>query len=115
LDKKLKIFDPCYSQSPPPADFTPPYGFLGLENSTATAESGPGLGFVLHISLFTFNRSIGLSLLTPYFFMQKSSPYRNHNKKCIERRKPRQKTTPPLWFYESIQKKQSMKKTQLCQ
>ncbi len=38
-DKNLKNFAPCYSQSPPPADFTPPYGFLGLEISTATAEN----------------------------------------------------------------------------
>jgi hypothetical protein len=42
-DKNLKNFALCYSQSPPPADFTPPYRFLGLEISTATAESWRGL------------------------------------------------------------------------
>jgi hypothetical protein len=43
--KNLKNFAPCYSQSPGPplTDFTPPYGFLGLEIATATAESGRGL------------------------------------------------------------------------
>jgi hypothetical protein len=35
------------------ADFTPPYGFLGLEISAATAESGWGFGFVYIIFLFT--------------------------------------------------------------
>jgi hypothetical protein len=39
LDKNPKTFAPCYSLSPPLADFTPSYGFLGLEISTATAES----------------------------------------------------------------------------
>jgi hypothetical protein len=29
--KNLKTFAPFYSWSPPPADFTPPYVFLGLE------------------------------------------------------------------------------------
>jgi hypothetical protein len=44
-DKNLKTFASCYSQSPPPADFTPPPpppGFLGFENATATAESRCG-------------------------------------------------------------------------
>jgi hypothetical protein len=48
-------------KSPPQADFTPPYGFLGLEISTATAESGWGLVFVYIISLFTY-----VSLITLY-------------------------------------------------
>jgi hypothetical protein len=39
LDKNPKTFAPCYSLPPPLADFTPYYGFLGLEISTATAES----------------------------------------------------------------------------
>ncbi len=56
-NKNLQTFAPCYSQSLPPADFTPPYGFLGLEIYTATAESGWGFGFVslclpLKIALF---------------------------------------------------------------
>ncbi len=44
--KKLKTFAPCYSQAPPPADFTHSYSSLGVEVSIATAESGRGLGFV---------------------------------------------------------------------
>jgi hypothetical protein len=60
----LKTFAPCHSQSPSPADFSPPYGFLGLDISNATAESGWRLGFVYIISLFTFERSIALSLIT---------------------------------------------------
>jgi hypothetical protein len=44
--KILRLFAPCYSQSPPQADFTPPNGFLGLEISIATAESRWGLGLV---------------------------------------------------------------------
>jgi hypothetical protein len=51
--------------TPPPADFTPPCGFLGLEISTATAEkSGWGYGFVYFISLFTFESSIVISRIT---------------------------------------------------
>ncbi len=30
---------PCYSQPPPPEDFTPPYGFLGLRFLQATKET----------------------------------------------------------------------------
>jgi hypothetical protein len=36
----------------------PPHGFLGLDITTATAESRLGLGFVYIISVFTFNSSI---------------------------------------------------------
>jgi hypothetical protein len=49
LEKNLKVFAPCFSQSPPPADFA---GFLELEISIATAESWWGLGFVFFISFF---------------------------------------------------------------
>ena len=44
----------------------PRYGFLELENSTATVESGWRLGFAYVISLFTFESSIVLSLITIY-------------------------------------------------
>ncbi len=44
--KNLKDFAPCYSQSPPPADFT---GFLGLEISIATAEIRWGLVFFISV------------------------------------------------------------------
>jgi hypothetical protein len=54
--KDLKTFAPCYSQSPPPAYFTPPFGLLGLEFSTGTTESRWGLGFVYIIFLFTFEK-----------------------------------------------------------
>jgi hypothetical protein len=50
-EKNLKTFAPCYSQSPQPAEFTPPYSFLVLEISTTTADSGWGLGIVYIISL----------------------------------------------------------------
>ncbi len=43
-----------------------PYGFLGLEISTAIAESRYGLGFVYITSLFTFEGCIALSLNTLY-------------------------------------------------
>jgi hypothetical protein len=54
-DKKLKTFAPCYSQSPPPADFTPNYGFMGFEISTPIAESRwvVGIDFV-YIYLFVY-------------------------------------------------------------
>jgi hypothetical protein len=64
--KNLKTFAPYYSQSPPPADFTPQYGFLGHEISTATTESTWWLGFVYIISLFIVERRIVLSLITLY-------------------------------------------------
>jgi hypothetical protein len=61
--KNLKTFAPYYSKSLPPADFNSPFSVvLGLEISTATAESKRGLGFVFIISLITFERSIVLSL-----------------------------------------------------
>ncbi len=66
-DKNLKTFAPFYLQSPPPAD--PRYGFLELENSTATDESGWRLGFAYVISLFTFESSIVLSLIKLYFYI----------------------------------------------
>jgi hypothetical protein len=65
-DKNPKTFAPCYSQSPPPEDFTPPYVFFYLGFLQATAESGRGLCFVYIISLFTFESSIDLSLITIY-------------------------------------------------
>jgi hypothetical protein len=50
---------PIYSQSLTTANFTPPYGFLGLEISTATAESGWGLGCV---DLFVRNELSNLKI-----------------------------------------------------
>jgi hypothetical protein len=38
FDKRLESFALCYSWSQLLADFTPSYGFLRLEFSTATAE-----------------------------------------------------------------------------
>jgi hypothetical protein len=51
-DKNLKTFTPCFSLSPPLEYLSPAYGFLGLEITKATDESGRGLGFVYIISLF---------------------------------------------------------------
>jgi hypothetical protein len=63
----LKTFAPCHSQSPSPADFSPPYGFLGLDISTATAESGWGLGFIYIISSFTFKITVALFFFLLHF------------------------------------------------
>jgi hypothetical protein len=51
---------------PSTTGFTPPYRFVGLEISTARAESewGSGLGFVYINSSFTFESCIVLSLIT---------------------------------------------------
>jgi hypothetical protein len=59
-DKNLETFASFDSKSSPPADF------LGLKISTATAESGWGLGFLYIISFFTFGSSIVLSPFTLY-------------------------------------------------
>jgi hypothetical protein len=72
LGKNLKTLSPCNSQSPSPADFNPPCGFLGLEISTATAESGC-LGFVYIISLLPFKSCIFLSLIPLYLYLKTSS------------------------------------------
>ncbi len=56
---RQKSFGPCYSQSPPPEDFTPHYGWT-WDFYTPTAKSGWGLGIVYVISLFTFESSIVL-------------------------------------------------------
>ncbi len=49
----------------------PSHGFLGPEISTPTAESRLGLCFVYIISLFTFQNSIVLSLITLYLYVYK--------------------------------------------
>jgi len=51
------------------AGFTPPFGFLGLETSTVTAEDRGLLGFVYNISLITFKSIIVLSRSTIYFLL----------------------------------------------
>ncbi len=90
-DKNLKTFAPCYSQSTRWYNSLP-YGFLGLEISTPTAESRWGLGFVYIISLFSLERSIVLSLITLYLYINTSFPHRNNNWKWgKERRKPNRK------------------------
>jgi hypothetical protein len=43
FDKRLESFALCYSQSLLLADFSPFYGFLRLEFSTATAEGWGGI------------------------------------------------------------------------
>jgi hypothetical protein len=60
---------------PPP----PRHGFLGLEISTATAESRWGLGFVYILSLFTFQSSIVISLITLFLNIFISFSHRNKN------------------------------------
>jgi hypothetical protein len=68
-----------YSQSPPPADFTPTYGFLGPEISTATAWSGWGLGIVYIISLSPLKVALLFSFITLYLFENTSLPLRDNN------------------------------------
>jgi hypothetical protein len=60
--------------SHPPADFTRPYSFLGLEICTPTAELRWRLGFVYIISMFTFESSIVLSDITLYLYINIFSP-----------------------------------------
>ncbi len=48
--------------------YYPPYGFLGLEISTSTAESSLGLGFVYIISLFSCSFSYFSLFMYKYIF-----------------------------------------------
>ncbi len=93
-DKNLKTFAPCYSKSPPPVTRwynALPYGFLGLEISTPIAESRRGLGFVYIISMFTLERSIVLSPITLYLYINTSFPHRNNNWKWEKERKRKER------------------------
>ncbi len=68
-DKNLKTFALNCSQSPLTANFTLPYGFLGVEISTATADvvgRGGGLGLFTFIPLFAYESNIVPSLITLY-------------------------------------------------
>jgi hypothetical protein len=85
-------------QSPPPADFTPPYGFLGLEISTATAESGCGLGFVYIIFLFTYERSIGFLLLHFIYIKIHLFPIKTTTRNASKGGKPDRKPYSPYGF-----------------
>ncbi len=76
-DKNRKTFAPRYSQSPQSVAFTPTFGFLGLEISTATAESRGGAWCFFYMKRHLFS-------------------VEKNNQKSIERRKTRQKTIPPL-------------------
>ncbi len=67
MEKNLYVFAPCYSQSPPPPDFT---GFIGLEISIATAESRWGLGFVFIISFLTFKVAVLFFYFTLYLYIK---------------------------------------------
>ncbi len=79
--------------------------FLYFEICIALPGSGGGgLGFVYVISLFTFESSIVLSLITLYKYINTSFPHRSNNKKCTKRRKTWQKTIPHLLFQKFIQK-----------
>ncbi len=113
-DKNLETFVPCYSQSLPPANFTPlPPWFSKI--FTAPAERRCGLGFVCIISLFIFEISIVLSLITLYFLQINTSfSHRDINQRRIKRRDIKQKTKQPLWFQKSLQNNQPMNETQVC-
>jgi hypothetical protein len=75
----LRLFDPCYSQSPSLTDFTHPYGLIGLKISTAADESGWGLGPVYFISLFNFKSSLVLSLILLYLYIHSYFYHRDNN------------------------------------
>jgi hypothetical protein len=72
------MFAPCYSQSPPPADFTSPYGILGLEISTARAESRCGLSFVYILIILIYINIITIFLVVTInrFALKGGKPYR---------------------------------------
>ncbi len=57
---------PCYSQSPPPTDFTGPYISLDLRSLRQQQKVRWGLSVVYNNSLFTFESGIVLSLITLY-------------------------------------------------
>jgi hypothetical protein len=74
-DKNLTTLASCYSQSPPPDDIMPsPMVFLDLRFLHQTAESRWGHGFFNIMSLFTLKRSIVLSLLKIYLYINTSFP-----------------------------------------
>ncbi len=77
--KILRFMLHVYSQSPPAADFTPPYGFLGLEISTTTAESGWRLGFDYIISSLPLKIALFFLLLHLIIYLNIYFPYRNNN------------------------------------
>jgi hypothetical protein len=81
--KNFKNFASCCLQSPLQGDFTPSYGFLGLEISTATADKGGGglalFGFVF-ILFFCLPLKVALFFLLLHFLIYKTSfPHRNNN------------------------------------
>jgi hypothetical protein len=95
-------------------EFIAPYGFLGLEISTATAESGWRPGFLYINSLFIFESNIVLSLIIIlYLYMNSSFPHRNQIRDALKEGKSDRKPYPPM--VSEIQKNNhSMKKTQVC-
>ncbi len=69
-DKNFKTFAPCYSQSPPPADFTfnrLPHGFSWTWDFYSNSWKWVRVGFVYVITLLAQKFSIVLFFITPYF------------------------------------------------
>jgi hypothetical protein len=74
----------------------PPHGFLGLEISAATAENRWGLGFVYIISLFTFESSIVLSLISLYVYIKHLFPIETIIRKLRRRKTLAENHTTPM-------------------
>ncbi len=58
LDKNLKTFAPYYSQSPPPADFTPPMVFLNLRFLQHQLKVGGGLALFTLFLCFSWKDAL---------------------------------------------------------
>jgi hypothetical protein len=107
--KNLKAFAPCYSQSPPPADFTPPYVFLDLICLRQQLKVGGGL------ALFTLSLCLPVKvalifLLLHFIYKYTSFPHKTTIRNASTGDKPDGKPYPPLWFQNSIQNNQPMNK-----
>jgi hypothetical protein len=111
-DKNLRTFAPCYSQSPPPADFTPPMFVFNLRFLHQQLKVGGSLD-LFRLSL-TFESCIVLSLINIYFYMNTSFPLRNNNYIEMHRKEENlteNHTTPMV--LEIYTKNQTVKKNQV--
>ncbi len=97
--------------------YTPLRFFFDLRFLQATAESWRGLCFVYIISLFTFESSIDISLITIYLYKKiHIFPYKQQLEMHRKEANLTENHTTLKWFQfpKSIQNNQLMKKTQVC-